>query len=174
MDVNSTRVERKLNGNCTRAVLNKSWRKTSYKATAVWTHLENHPKLREQDIQDTAGEVRTSSWAMYSRGLLHTNEKGLGDQLESIYNSSILIQDVAWKTCREWWTIGISGGRGSEKSVLAAHDDDDDKVPNFKNSVTKNMDTKQSENKYTSCISLGIIYNQTLQHWNPFIKTKNM
>ena len=44
----------------------------------------------------------------------------------SIYNSSVLIQDIGWKTYQEQWTIGMSGWRGSGKSVLAAHDDDDD------------------------------------------------
>ena len=40
------------------------------------------------------------------------------------YLQSVLIQDVAWKTYREQWTIGKSGGRGSRKSVQAAcHND---------------------------------------------------
>ena len=52
--------------------------------------------------------------------------QGYGDQLEPIYNRSVLIQDVAWKTCREQWTVGTSGERGSGKSVLAARHDDDD------------------------------------------------
>ena len=34
--------------------------------------------------------------------------------------------DVALKTYRERWMIGTSGGRGSGKSMLAAHHDDDD------------------------------------------------
>ena len=41
----------------------------------------------------------------------------------------MLIQDVAWKTYREGWTIGTSGGKGSGKSVLmACYDDDDDNI----------------------------------------------
>ena len=49
------------------------------------------------------------------------DEQVLGDQLEPIYNSSVLIQDVAWKTCQKWWTIETNDGRGSGKSMLAAH-----------------------------------------------------
>ena len=36
------------------------------------------------------------------------------------------IQDVALNTFRERWTIETGGERGSRRSVLAAHDDDDD------------------------------------------------
>ncbi len=74
---------------------------------------------------DTAGEVRTNSLAIYSRGLLHMDDQRQDDQLESIYNSSVPIQDVAWKTSRERWTIEKSGGRGSGRSVLAARHDND-------------------------------------------------
>ena len=47
---------------------------------------------------------------MYSCGPLHTNEQGLGDQLEPIYNSSVLIQDLAWKSFRMQWSIDELGG----------------------------------------------------------------
>ena len=51
----------------------------------------------------------------------------VGDQLEPINNSSVLIQGVAWKPYREQWTIGTSSGRGTGKSVPASrHDDEDD------------------------------------------------
>ena len=65
---------------------------------------------------------------MYSCGLLHTDEKRLEDQPEPINNNSILIQDLAWKTCRERWMIETNGERGSGKSVLAVRHDDDDTV----------------------------------------------
>ena len=55
-------------------------------------------------------------------------------QLEPIYSSSVLIQNVAVKTYRERWTIETSGGRESGRSVLAAQQDDDDlyaKFPRF-------------------------------------------
>ena len=64
---------------------------------------------------------------MYSCGPPHINEQRLDDQLESIYNCSVPIQDVAWKICLERWTIETSGERDSGKSVPATqHDDDDD------------------------------------------------
>ena len=80
------------------------------------------PKLDEPDMQDTAGEVRMNSLAMYSSGTLN-----LDDQLEPIFNNSVLIQDEAWKTYRERWTIETSSERESGKSVLmVTHHDDDD------------------------------------------------
>ena len=45
------------------------------------------------------------------------------DLLEPIYNSSVPIQDVVWKTFREWWTIEMGGKRGSGRSMLAAGHD---------------------------------------------------
>ena len=59
------------------------------------------------------------------------DEQRLDDLLESIYNSSVPIQDVAWKIYQELWTIEMGGERGSEKSIQAAqhendNDDDDD------------------------------------------------
>ena len=53
------------------------------------------------------------------------DEQRQNDQLE--YSSSVPVQDVALKTCRERWTIETCGERGSGRFVLAAwHDDDDD------------------------------------------------
>ena len=55
------------------------------------------------------------------------DEQSQDDQLEPIYNSSVPIQDVAFKTYRERWTIETSGERGLERFMLAArHDDDGD------------------------------------------------
>ena len=49
------------------------------------------------------------------------------NQVEPIYNSSVLIQDVTLKTYCEWRMIEKVGGRGSGRSMLAVqHDDDDD------------------------------------------------
>ena len=56
----------------------------------------------------------------------HMDEQRLDNQLEPIYNSSVPIQDVAWKICRERWTIGMGEERGSGKSVLVVRYDDDD------------------------------------------------
>ena len=63
---------------------------------------------------------------MYSCGTPHMDEQRLDDQLEPVYSSSVLMQDVSWKTCRERWTIETGGDRGSGKSVLATRNDDDD------------------------------------------------
>ena len=70
---------------------------------------------------------------MYSCGPLHVDVQWLDDQLEPIYHSSVLIQDVAWKTSHELWTIETGGARERERereresrrSVLAAGHDDD-------------------------------------------------
>ena len=55
----------------------------------------------------------------YLCGPLHTAEQLLDDQLEHIYSSSGSIQDVAWKSFRERWTIETGVERESGKSVLA-------------------------------------------------------
>ena len=63
---------------------------------------------------------------LISNVLLWTPSHGQARVRWPIYNSSILIQDVAWKTYQEQWMIGMSGRRGSGKSVQVAHHDDDD------------------------------------------------
>ena len=75
----------------------------------------------------TAGEVGTNSKVTYSCGSLHMDEQKQDDQLELTYNSSMLIQDVALKTCQKQWTIERGGESGSGVSeLIARHDDDDD------------------------------------------------
>ena len=55
------------------------------------------------------------------------DEQKKDDQVEPLYNSSVPIQNVAWKTRRERWTIETGGERESGRFVLVAwHDDDDD------------------------------------------------
>ena len=61
---------------------------------------------------------------MFSCGALHTDEQGLGDQREPIYNSSVLILNVAWRSSWEQWTIETNGERGSGKFVQAERHDD--------------------------------------------------
>ena len=68
--------------------------------------------LDETDIQDTAGEVGTSSVVMYTNGTLHMADQKLGDQIEPTNNSSVRIRGVALRTCRKLWTIGRAGKRG--------------------------------------------------------------
>ena len=53
------------------------------------------------------------------------DEQKQDDQLEHIYNSSVLIQDVALKTYRERSTTEKGGVRGSGRFVLAVRHDDD-------------------------------------------------
>ena len=77
-------------------------------------------------MRDTAGEVGTNSKVTYSCGPLHMDEQNQDDQLEPIYNSSVLIQDVT----RERWKIEKYGGIGS---LEARHDDDDNEATNIKN-----------------------------------------
>ena len=98
---------------------------SSYTAT-------NHPsrklsKSDEPDTRDTAGEVGTSSWVMYSCEPLRMDEQRHEVQLEPTYSSSVPIRDVALRICRKQWTIGRCGERRLEISVLIAwHDDDHD------------------------------------------------
>ena len=56
------------------------------------------------------------------------DEQKQDDQLEPIYNSSVLIQDVVLKTFRERCKIENSGEWGFGRSVLAAQYDDDDDI----------------------------------------------
>ena len=58
------RMEKKLDGNYTRmlrAILNKSWRQHPTNCTATYLPSRKLWKLDEPDMQDTAGEARTSS-----------------------------------------------------------------------------------------------------------------
>ena len=64
--------------------------------TATYHPSRKLSKLDEPDMRDTAGEVGTNSLVIYSSRPLHMNEQKSDDQLEPIYNSSVLIQDVLW------------------------------------------------------------------------------
>ena len=76
----------------------------------------------------TEGQGRNLSQATYSCVLFHIDEQRQDNQLETTYNSSVPIQDVALGTSRERWDIETGCERG--RSVLAArHDDDDDIRP---------------------------------------------
>ena len=98
---------------------------SSYTAT---NHLSRKlSKLNEEDMRDTAEKVETSSCVMYSCGPLHMDKQSQDVQLEPTYSSSVPTRDVALRICREQWTIGRCGERGSRISVMIAwHDDDDD------------------------------------------------
>ena len=154
----------KLDGNYTRMVrviLNKSWKQHPTKQ-----HLYCHQPPITKTIQirrtrDT-GHCwrRTNSKAMYSCGTLHIDEQRLDDQLEPIYYS-VPIQDIAWKTTREWWSIETGGERVIGRSVLAArHDDDDDGsvqtrkelVPEFNYVHLSTFQITHGVNQWTMCL----------------------
>ena len=60
------------------------------------------------------------------------DEQRQGEQLELLYNSSVPIQCMAWKTSQERWTIETGGEKGSGRSMLATrHDDDNDDDDNI-------------------------------------------
>ena len=78
-------------------------------------------------MRDTAGEIRTNTYAIISCGPLNMDEQRQDYQLEPIYNRFVLIQDIDLKTSHERWTIEMDGKRRSGISVLVVrHDDDDD------------------------------------------------
>ena len=54
----------------------------------------------------------TNSNVTYSCGPLHMDEQRQNVQLEPTYNSSVLIQNVVWKTYRERWTRERVAGEG--------------------------------------------------------------
>ena len=89
---------------------------------ATYRPSKKPSKLNEQDMRDTAGEVKTNSLAMSSSGQLHAS------------TSARFRRDVIWKTCRERWTIETNGERELGKSVQVAWkddgDDDDDEFLN--------------------------------------------
>ena len=90
------------------------------------------------------------------------DKQRLNKQLEPIYSSSVPIQNVAWKTFQEQWMTETGGERGSGKSVLAAHDGDDEPV--FL-SNTKNLHTvlwfqvflSNTNNSYTYTFTFKLI-----------------
>ena len=67
----------------------------SSSCTATYHPSWKVTKLEKLDMRDTAGEVRTNSWVMYSCGPLNMDEQRQDDQLEPTYNSSVPIWNVA-------------------------------------------------------------------------------
>ena len=119
------RLEKKLDGNyikMLRAILNKSERQHPTKHQ-LYGHLPPITKTIQVRRTRHGGHCWRSRDELISDVLLWTPTYG---QLEHTYSSSVRIRDVAMKTCQRRWTIGRSGERGSEISVLAARHDDDD------------------------------------------------
>ena len=109
------------------AILNKSWRQHPTKHQQ-YGHLPTITKTSNVRRTRHAGRCWRSKDELIS-DILHMDKQRQNEQLEPIYNSSVLIQDVAWRTFRERWTIEMDGKRGSGKSVLATrHVDDDEAV----------------------------------------------
>ena len=71
---------------------------TNYTATCLPSRKLS--KLDEPDMQDTAGEVGTSSQVMYSCRPPHMPGQKLDDQLEYTFSNYVRIWDVALKTCQ--------------------------------------------------------------------------
>ena len=101
--------------------------------------LQNNPsrklsKLVKPDMRDTAGKVRTNSWAIYIRW--------------SPSHGRINIQQlfVLWRTSRERWTREAGSERGSGRSVLAARHDDDCTMKKSKKKKKKKK-IKEDKNK---------------------------
>ena len=80
---------------------------------------------------DIAWEVRGNSQAKYSNGPPHMDEQNLDDQLKPNYSGCVPTELVSWKTYWEQLAIETGDKRWSEKSVLAARQDDDDNDINY-------------------------------------------
>ena len=81
------------------------------------------------------------------------------DQHEHTFSSYVRIRDVVLKTYLGRWTIGRSGERGSEISVLPARDDDDDdeKVADCSPGNTSDAARRQEKQKDLPCIDQNIL-----------------
>ena len=103
-----------------RALLNMSRRE---RPTKQQPYGHQPPIMKTIQISRTrhAGHCWSRRDELKSDVFLWTSSHGQakqGDQLESTYNGYVRIQAVAQRTCRKWWTIGRSGGRGSGISML--------------------------------------------------------
>ena len=123
-------MEKNVDGNYTiilQAALNKSLRQPPTKQQ-LYGHLPPITKTIQIRRTRHVGHCWRIKDELISDVLLWTpshDEQGLDNRLEPIYNSSVVIQDVTWKTYRERWTIETGGERGSRRSVLAARHDDE-------------------------------------------------
>ena len=86
-----------------RAILNKSWRQYLTKQQ-LYGHLPPITKAVEVRRTGHAGHCSRTKDELIS-DILHMDEQRQDDQRESIYKSSVPIQDVAWNTSGERWTI---------------------------------------------------------------------
>ena len=124
------RLEKMLDGNytkCCQLYWTGPRRNTPQNSSCTATHhlSSKLSMMDEPDMQDTAGEVGTSSYVMYYNGTLHMAQQKQGDQFKPTYIRCVRKQGVALRTCRKRWTIGRDGERGSGISVSMAQQDDD-------------------------------------------------
>ena len=95
--------EKKFDGNRTRmqtAILNKSLKQNS-SCTPTYFPSQKPFKSDEQDMQDTAGKVKASSYVTFFHEPLHADEQVLDVRLNPVSNSSVHIHDVVSMTCRK-------------------------------------------------------------------------
>ena len=92
----------------------------------LWKYLGRHMKfLAHPCILQLVKFCESILEVMFPYRPLHMN---VDDQLELIYNNSVWIQDVAWKTCQKRWMINLNNKRRLVNSVLAAWHDDNDNL----------------------------------------------
>ena len=119
------RMEKKLDGSYTRmlrAILNKFWRQYPTKQQ-LYGHLPPITKtIKFRRTRHAAHRWRSRDELINDVLLwtLHVDDQRQEVQQESTHSSSVLIQDVALKTCRKQWTIEKGGMKGSRISL---HDD---------------------------------------------------
>ena len=81
---------------------------------------------------DTSEEAMMNLLVMFSHGPQHTDMPVLVNRQElTNNNSSMQAQDAVWKTCQEWWTIGMDGEKvlwcwpkkdtGNTKGLIEKH-----------------------------------------------------
>ena len=97
-------------------------------STIFWVFGMTQPGIEPRSPSSLANTLPTRpmnplAWTP-SRAPPHMDEQRQDDPLESTYNSSDPIQDVALKTYQKWWTIDKGGGRESGRSVLMARHDE--------------------------------------------------
>ena len=105
---------------------------------------------------------------MFSYGPLHTDEQVSGDLLELIYDSSVQLQYIAWKTCWQRWIIETNSKRESRKSVpqLFFYKDSISIKSPTKVDIPLNKETKpNNDNLHAKHTYLGVIYMQMI-NWS--------
>ena len=141
------RLEKKLDGNYTRmlrAILNKSWQQHPTRHQ-LYGHLPPITKTIQVRRIRHAGHCCRSRDEPIRDVLLWIPTHGrvkAGRPARTYIHSYVRIQDVVLKTYLGRWTIGRSGERGSEISVLPARYDDDDEITLRWNTIRYNFSSR--------------------------------